>query len=78
MPKYFFHIRDGSDLIEDLEGMELPDDNSIRTEALAAAREIMADRIKAGKSIDGQEFLIFDEAGSQVDVVPFAAGLKID
>jgi hypothetical protein len=78
MPKYYFHIRDGSALIEDLEGMELPDIGSVHTEAIEAAREIMADRIRSGKTVDGQEFLVFDEDGRQVEIIPFKAGLEPD
>lgn len=77
MPRYFFHIRDGADFVEDLEGVELSDMASVHREAIEAAREILADRIRTGKAIDGQEFLIFDEDGKQISIIPFTAALRI-
>lgn len=78
MPRYFFHIREGSDLIEDFEGLELPDLASVEEEAIHAAREIMADRVRSGKAIDGQEFLVFDETGAEITQIPFAMALNQD
>ena len=35
MPRYFFNIRDGYDVDEDEEGVELPDLDAAKAEALA-------------------------------------------
>jgi len=40
MPRYFFHIADGSDLILDEEGSMLPDLEAAKAEARASARDI--------------------------------------
>lgn len=78
MPRYFFHIREGSELIEDLEGVDLPDIASVEEEAIQAAREILADRIKSGKVIDGQAFHVVDANGARVAQIPFKAALRLD
>lgn len=78
MPRYFFHMREGDDFIEDLEGIDLPDAASVHDEAIQAAREIMADRIRSGQVLDAQEFLIFDENGKQISQFPFRAALHLE
>lgn len=43
MPRYFFHVMDGTAVV-DTEGLELENDTVARTEALRGAAEMMADR----------------------------------
>jgi hypothetical protein len=51
MPHFFLHIRDRDGLTADPEGTGLPDLEAARTDALAAAREILAEPIaKDGKT----------------------------
>jgi hypothetical protein len=40
MPLFYLHVRDGSHLGEDTEGIELPDLEAARAEAAEAARDI--------------------------------------
>ena len=75
MPRFFFHVRDGDSLTEDPDGSELPDLAAALAEALAAARELAAERIKAGKGPDGRRFEIGDAAGRTLATVPFRAAL---
>lgn len=49
MGRYHFHLWDGSCLIHDPEGAELPDMNAVRERALQTARELLADEICEGK-----------------------------
>jgi hypothetical protein len=42
MPRYFFHIRDGWDVISDDEGMEFPNLNLAEVEGYASARDLAA------------------------------------
>jgi hypothetical protein len=44
MPRFFFAIRDRDGLTADPEGTDLSDLEAARTDALAAAREIRAER----------------------------------
>ncbi|WP_075293309.1 DUF6894 family protein [Pararhizobium arenae] len=77
MPKYFFHTRDHDTLYEDLEGVQLTDDQVAIQEAIAAAREICAEKLKYGHEIDGQVFEITTEDGVVIGTVPFRSVLKI-
>lgn len=63
MPRFFLHIRDGDDLIEDPDGSVLPDVEAARAEALASARDILAGLLKAGRILNGQCIEIVDEFG---------------
>ncbi|WP_373322281.1 DUF6894 family protein [Methylobacterium thuringiense] len=51
MSRYFLHIREGAEPIEDADGIELPDLNAARAEALEGARCILADRVRNGRPI---------------------------
>jgi hypothetical protein len=42
MARYFFHIRDGDRIIQDVEGAELPDFAAAKVEATQCARSISA------------------------------------
>jgi len=48
MPLFYFHICDANGFVEDEEGRELADAETARTEAVTAAREVMADDLRAG------------------------------
>jgi hypothetical protein len=67
MPRYFFHIRDGYDLDEDEEGIELPDVEAARAEALATVEELRDELRDAGDI----ELEITDESGRRLLTVPF-------
>ena len=71
MVVYYFHLQCGEQLIRDGEGLDLPDADAARKEALAGARQIWADAIKAGKSGIPDAFVIRDESGNDILSVPF-------
>lgn len=52
--RYFFHIRHGETLIEDPDGEEFASLEAPHAEAVAAAREIMAYMLLAGRAVDGR------------------------
>ncbi|WP_428414531.1 DUF6894 family protein [Pararhizobium sp.] len=56
MAIYFFHLRDGETFEEDTVGVELEDVDSARTEAIAAAREMLAEQITLGAPIGNPIF----------------------
>ena len=66
MPLYRFHLRDAFGLVEDEEGMDLPDLTSAFREALRSAREFSRDAEPASPMC----FEIADEAGRVVLNVP--------
>jgi hypothetical protein len=70
MPRYFFNIRDGYDVDEDDEGIELPDLEAARAEALATVEELREELADAGNI----ELEIVDETGRRLLTVPFFRG----
>ena len=71
MPRYYFHVREGSTLTRDLEGQELPDTEAARREAIAVIREILGETLLHGGALNGCSIEIADgaEHGHVVDVV---------
>ena len=75
MGRFYFHLQDGGELIPDLEGTDLPNCDAARQEALQSAREILSDAIRAGKPKTPEAFVIADEAGRMLDILPLAVVL---
>jgi hypothetical protein len=73
MGRFYFHLRAGDGLIRDDEGIDLPDIATARHEAILAARELLAEAIKDGKPTVPDAFVIMDEGGRTIDIVPLAA-----
>lgn len=67
MPRFFFNIRDGYDVDEDDEGIELPDLDAARAEAIATVEELRDELADAGNI----ELEIVDESGRRLLTVPF-------
>ena len=76
MPNFHFHTRRGGHRSGDPDGSDLPDLEAARAEALAAARQGIAERIRAGEVVDGQPFEIWDAAGRMLAIVPYHDALK--
>jgi 1-acyl-sn-glycerol-3-phosphate acyltransferase len=75
MARFYFHLRDGDKLVLDPEGTDLPDLDAAKREALLAARDILSDAIKAGKPKVPDAFVIAEEVGRKLAIVPLAAVL---
>jgi hypothetical protein len=72
MPLYYFHIRDGTDIIDD-EGSELAGPDQARQQAITTAGELLRDK---GKGFWGGEewtMKVVDEAGDTVCSLKFTA-----
>lgn len=76
MTMYFFHLRDGDQFIPDETGIDLPDINEARREALQSARDMLAEQIRAGEALDGQRIEITSPEGEVLDVVSFREALR--
>src|SRR5258705_9204626 len=63
IPRYYFHVREGSALSRGEEGQELPDPEAARYEAISAAREILGDKLLHGGSLNNRAVEIADETG---------------
>lgn len=69
MPRYYFHVREGSVLNRDTEGQELPDAEAARLEAISSSREMLGEKLLHGGSLNNRSIEIADETGHVVDVV---------
>ena len=76
MPRFYFNIRDGDALIEDPDGSDLRDLDVARAEALAAAREILANRLRSNQILDGQRIEITDATGDLLATVSLKAVIR--
>jgi hypothetical protein len=74
MPRYFFHVRKGGVLIRDPEGDELPDAAAARQLGLEIVRDMLRLPHVYGEMREWQNnaFVITDETGATVLVLPFA------
>ncbi|WP_134499057.1 DUF6894 family protein [Microvirga pakistanensis] len=78
MPRYYRHIRQGDQLIQDPDGIELPDLDAARGEALEGIRDILADAIRRGMDAPLDDaIVIMDEAGRELAIIPFAEALPL-
>jgi hypothetical protein len=75
MGRFYFHVVEGAELLNDVEGLDLRDALEARQVAIRSAREILADAIRGGKNRVPQAFVITDEQGRAIETVPFAAVL---
>lgn len=76
-PKYFFHVKNGGGLIEDLEGRCHPDQAAARQEAITSAIELVCESLKAGKGLQlHRSICIMSEDGTQIYEVPFAVAVR--
>ncbi len=76
MPRYYLHVRDGSEVTEDPDGEVFEDPSLAIAEATETARELMAVRLRSGQPLGiGREIIIADESSNVVANVPFRAAL---
>jgi hypothetical protein len=78
MPRYFFNINDRQDVTRDEEGIDLPNLDAVREEAIASARQIMSQGVLDGTLPDGRKFIVTDEAGSVVLEFGFKDAMRTD
>lgn len=75
MGRFYFHLREGNELIPDEEGSEFPDVTAALRQARLNARDLLVDALKAGKERVPDAFIIVDDAGRSVATLPLAAVL---
>jgi hypothetical protein len=73
MPRYFFHVRNGSELIPDPKGVELPDLRSAPDELQRAVREVLNEDAFRSELGANRQIEITDEQGRLVLLIPFLA-----
>jgi hypothetical protein len=68
---FLFHIKEGNELVADEDGTELRDVAAATREALYAARELLAEAIKLGKTTAPEAIVVADAAGQTMLELPF-------
>ncbi|WP_230530800.1 DUF6894 family protein [Microvirga roseola] len=76
MPRYYCHIRQGGQIIEDSEGVDLPDIDAARDDALHGIRDLLSEAVRQGKDdwLD-DAIIIADETGRELMTIPFIEAL---
>jgi hypothetical protein len=77
MPRFYLHIRTPDGLIEDHEGVELPDYARAIVEAVKGARCLMTGDLKEGSLCLDQSIEIHDAAGVHLTTVPFTEAIRL-
>jgi hypothetical protein len=72
MARYFFHVRDGDNLLpDDGEGQEFPNLEAVRLEAIEGARDILSEAALNGAAGSlRQQIEVTDESGRTVLTMP--------
>jgi hypothetical protein len=78
MPRYFFNYRVDGVLENDPEGTDFPLDDAARKEAEEGARELLANRVRLGDVVDGDELEVIADDGTVVFKVPLRSVLKLE
>jgi hypothetical protein len=73
MPRYYFRITNGKEVLKSHEGIEFPGNAAAREEALVLARNLKKGKLAPGSSWDDWFISIVDKHGHEVDRVPVAA-----
>jgi hypothetical protein len=77
MPRYFFHICNGTGFVEDEQGLNLPDQETAYKKAVEAARGVMADDMRKGE-LDLTSFVeVEDEARTLLLTLTFAEAVTM-
>ena len=78
MPVYFIHVYQRGRLAKDKEGKRFADLEAAELEAIQAAREMAAQKVRAGKVLDLSSRLeIVDGNGKLISVVTFKDAIPI-
>lgn len=76
--RYFFHLRDGRNLLLDPDGRVLPDLKAVAAAALLEARAIIGADAKTGTMALDQRIDVEDEAGTIVHSLAFKDAVRIE
>jgi hypothetical protein len=73
MPRYYFHLTNGKQVLSNHKGIDLPGDAAARTDALELARELNHGGVMPGWDWAGWVVAIVDQHGHKIDEVPIGA-----
>jgi len=72
MPRYFFHIRDGWEVIPDEEGMDFPHLNLAEVEGYASANDLASAALVEGRGTAAYAVEIADGVGTVLSRIKIA------
>jgi hypothetical protein len=72
MPRYFFHLTDGKQVLNNHKGVDLAGDAAARDNAVAFARDLKHGAVMPGWNWAGWFVTIMNQHGHKVDEVPIA------
>jgi hypothetical protein len=76
MVRFYFEMRNGQDVIPDLEGEEFSNLTDAKTEAEAVLRELIGDEIASAAPLQPRSIAIHDEDDQLLAVVRLTATLE--
>jgi hypothetical protein len=72
MPRYYFHLTNGKEVLTNRAGIDLPGNAAARTDAVALARDLKHGAAMPGWDWAGWFVAIIDQHGHKVDEVPIS------
>ena len=69
MPRFFFHLDDGTRLDQDGEGEEFSDLEAARIAAMRFAREVVAERLVTEENLQKLRVLVTDAGGRELATI---------
>ena len=76
MPRFYRHMQHGDQFIEDPEGIELPDLDAARADALRGVRDLLSEAIRKGTDdLLEDAVIITDGSRRELMRIPFSEGL---
>jgi uncharacterized protein DUF6894 len=78
MPRYHFNLADGSTVLRDDRGRDLPHNQAAMAEAAADARHLLAIGIESGRSRQHWRLDVRSETGSLIFSLPLSEALQPD
>jgi hypothetical protein len=76
MPTYYFHIRKADTIVNDEQGVDLPDLAAAREEARQALREMVAGHVSAGEKVRILAIEICDDRRNDLATVTLASAIS--
>jgi hypothetical protein len=77
VPRYFLHLRDGTDELLDPDGIQLPNLDALKAKVLQSARDTMSHDVRTGNLELKWRIEAEDEEGQVVYCLPFPDAVKI-
>ena len=72
MPRYYFRLADGKQVLDNHRGIDLPGNAAARTDAMALARNLKSGNVMPGWDWTGWFVAVVDQHGHKVEEVPIA------